>query len=98
MTAVVRAAVTAVWSLFCLPLRLVEWLFQSGDQAYSSLDHVALNVVKPQTEWMNMGNWQVSAKGSFATQPELTWRLYRIQTTSLRLAGIWQSCCTRKQA
>lgn len=52
--------VSFVWSILTLPLRLTKWALSSNDEAYTSLDHLALNVTKPQTEWLNMGNWEVS--------------------------------------
>jgi hypothetical protein len=61
MASVIAWIVSAIWSLVCLPSRIVGKLLGSGDEAYSSLDHVALNVKRPETEWMNMGNWAVSA-------------------------------------
>ncbi|PKI82328.1 hypothetical protein MVES1_003516 [Malassezia vespertilionis] len=29
-----------------------------ADEAYQAVSHLALNVVRPSTEWLNMGNWE----------------------------------------
>jgi hypothetical protein len=55
-----------VWTVVGLPLRLLRWSLSRKEETYSALDHLALNVVSPQTEWLNMGNWQVSVLGERA--------------------------------
>ncbi|UZJ54724.1 hypothetical protein CBS101457_004044 [Exobasidium rhododendri] len=58
--------ITTIWTIATSPVRLLQWSLSSGKaEAYTSLDHLALNVVSPQTEWLNMGNWQ--ATGDFPT-------------------------------
>lgn len=60
-----KAVMHIVQQLFWLAIRalLLPWtlLGRAGQvkESYASFDHLALNVKRPETEWLNMGDWTV---------------------------------------
>lgn len=54
----------ANYAVLALVLTSTAYLlfFKSGKnrEAYENMDHLALNTRRPETEWLNMGSWEVS--------------------------------------
>lgn len=58
---IIEITFTILQQLTLLPLIIIS-LFtnthnKNEEESYSSFDHLALNVKRPQTEWLNMGDW-----------------------------------------
>ncbi|PWN33488.1 S-adenosyl-L-methionine-dependent methyltransferase [Meira miltonrushii] len=60
MGSILEIAFTILQQLVLLPLTLLSFFTNQNsknEESYSSFDHLALNVKRPQTEWLNMGDW-----------------------------------------
>ncbi len=66
-----------IWLAAALTLLAVyiAWVLMPGgkSEAYTSLDHVFLNVRRPTTEWLNMGFWE-----SVSNSPKAEFKLMAI--------------------
>lgn len=57
---IIEITLKIVHQLFFLPLTVFSIFSdqnRKNEESYSSFDHLALNVKRPQTEWLNMGDW-----------------------------------------